>query len=262
MNTPLKDSTSIIYLRNLYKERFKHKDEICEKDIVYFLRDSISDVYYPIQPYDKKRVAKSFYETEILNLVKAKEWDWHYVDIDNCNILTYSIFNKADTVSDYLIEKKYDLSVYKKDVSDALCASIRMNNLDYFKKIVDNPILNLDYLVDLNIKSYMSKTANPSGLGKYNEYLSTLEQIHCPEIIEKTVTGIIKEKHNFDSFLELQSFEPSIFIAITEKVLNEKFKSLGEKKTSHAMTSFAKFKLFYELQNNLESKPIKISKKI
>jgi hypothetical protein len=262
MNTPLKDSTSIRYLKRLYKKRFKEDKEISEKDIIYFLRDAMSDVHYSGKINDKERVAKSFYEPEILTLVTAKEWDWHYTDIDKCNILTYALYNKVDEVANYLINHKYDLSVYSKDVSDALTATIRMNNIDYFKKIVDLENIHPQYLVNLNVHSYMAKAANPTGLGCYNDYLSTLSTIHQPDIIQKTIEAVVDSNHDFDKFLELQQFNTELFIEITDNVLDEKIKDMNTRKASQLVTSFSKHKLFHDLSKNLEDKPFKSSKKI
>ena len=261
MNILLKDSNSIPYLRQIYKKRFKEDKELSESDIIYFLRNAILNSHQPIK-INNKVVVNFSYEREVLTLVKAKEWDWHYTDIDKCNILTYAIFNKVDSVANYLIENKYDLSVYKEDVSHALTASIRINNIDYFKKIVESKNINTEYLIDLNVHSYIRKSANPTGLGSYNDYLNTLNCIHEPEMIRRTIESIIKSHYDFDKFLELQKFKPQLFIGIANKVLNENFKNIDKRKANQIMDSFSKYKLYHYLNNNLEYKKPKTLNKI
>lgn len=262
MNTLLKDSNSIPYLRQIYKERFKEDKELSESDIIYFLRNAILNSYKPIKINNNKVVANFSYEREVLTLVKAKEWDWHYLDIDKCNILTYALFNKVDSVADYLLEYKYDLSLYKEDVSHALTASIRIDNIDYFKKIVESKNINTEYLIDLNVHSYIKKSANPTGLGVYNDYLNTLNCIHEPEMIRKTIEGVIKSHTDFDKFLVFQKFNSQLFIEIVDKVLNENFKDMDKRKANQIMDSFSKYKLYHDLNHNLEYKKPKTLNKI
>lgn len=258
MNNSLKESISIIYLKKLYKKRFKEDKEISEKDIIYFLRDSMSH----LRKNYTNILVKPFYEKEILNLIKAKDWDWHYTDIDNCNILTYSIFNKVDSIADYLIENKYDLSIYTKDVSNALCASIRINNIDYFKKIVNNEDLNSQYFIDLNIHSYKWRAINPINFEIYNKYLNSLEKTHKTETIYKITENIINLNHDFDKFLEHQEFDNEIFIEIVDKILNDKTIDMHKSKSDKLISSFSKYRLYHDLNKNLLNKKNNQSKKI
>lgn len=118
--------------------------EIREKDIIYFLRDALSTYG---SKTTKKRDREN-YEKEIFEIIKSKEWDWHKTDIDGCNMLCYSLYNRADEISDYLLDYKYDITQYKKDVSHALGALVTLQGFDYFEKIFTNNDIHSNYLVN------------------------------------------------------------------------------------------------------------------
>lgn len=88
----------IPYLNKKYIKKFKI-EELKEKNIIYFCRDALSS-----SSMKEENSLYHYYEEEILNIIKLKEWDWFAEDIDNNNILLYPIYNNAFKIVEYLIE--------------------------------------------------------------------------------------------------------------------------------------------------------------
>lgn len=130
----------------LEKKYLVNLENITEKDIIYFCRDSLS--------FNKSAQDKMIYEKEILEIIKSRQWDYTVKDIDKNNMLLYPIYNNAFNIVSYLIEnKKYNLQEYDKDVSRALCACImpigeNMNDYILSKNIHNN------YIGDMVFQAY------------------------------------------------------------------------------------------------------------
>lgn len=138
----------IPYLNKKYKKEF-NIEEIKEKDIIYFCRDALSK-----SSMREENSLYEFYEEEILNIIKLKEWDWFAEDIDNNNILLYPIYNNAFKIVEYLIENgKYNLKEYNEKISRSLCSCIMLTGEKMQNYLISQNI-NEQYITDMTWQAY------------------------------------------------------------------------------------------------------------
>lgn len=183
-------------MKNFYlKQKFPNQDfnHISEKDIIFMSRTCLA----------KRDINYHYYEKEILEIIQSKNWNWEEKDIDGCNLLTYPIYNQAFNIVNYLInEKKYDLSLYRKDISTALSASIMLNGMMLEKLLTYS--LHQDYPYELLKKVYsfiliMTHNENDEYRNIYLKHsktiLSTMNQPDYKRIL-KDMMEISEDKYN------------------------------------------------------------------
>lgn len=122
---------------------------LTSKDIIYMCRDALS--HYE-KPENKQK-----YESELLELITSKEWDWYTQDIDRNIILTYPIYNNAYSIVEYLVNNKYDLKTYNELISNALCSSIMLTGEKMLNYLLEQNI-SPEYLTDMTIRAYEMAT--------------------------------------------------------------------------------------------------------
>jgi hypothetical protein len=196
----------IKHLNNKYENIFNF-EKVTEKEIIYFCRDALNH-----ESSNKDSFLKVFYEKEILELIKLKEWDWFKEDIDKNNILTYPIYNNAFEIVKYLIEnKKYNLKKYDTRISNALQASIILTGQKMQEYITSQDIHN-DYVNDMIFKAYeMTSFVKSPYVQVYFEQAERLMMLN------------IDFKKLLDNFLKINQFEK----------INNAFFNFLEKHPSH-----------------------------
>lgn len=222
--------------------------EIDTFDITFLLRDAFC--YYNRQKTSKKDLHQI--KSEVLCLIKnnKEKLNWHKKDIDNCIPLTYSLFNQVNDISDYLLNNIYDTSIYSKELSQAIGASVHLDNLSYFKKLIKTWSMHFKIKENLIIHSIKLAVDNETGLKPYYDFLITIDSFKHVSFIYPIVENLTinKLQKDFKFFLYHNPYEPEAIISTTEQYFNNK-EGLDDFKEI-----FFKWRLYYDLRHNLDLK--------
>lgn len=236
-------------LEKKYKQKFP-LEELTSKEIVYFCRDSLS---HGTSPEDK-----IIFEKEILNLMKAKNWDLEYKDIDGNNLLSYPIYNNAFDIVHYLIDNKmYDLKEYSDANSQAVCACIMLTGEKMMNYLVSLNI-HKDYLTDMTFRAY---TRSAYVMPQYKiTYMKKADYLIEHSNFEKILTKFLeisefeKYKEQYLSFLQ----EHPAILEDKVKIIQKVLEPLREKK--NFIERVQKYNIldnwvrYYELQEKYPNK--------
>jgi hypothetical protein len=202
------------------KKRYLSFDfsNLTEKNIIYMCRDCL----------DPKRNLKTDYESEILQIIQSKEWDWTVTDIDKCTILTYPIRNNAYSIVKYLLDNsKYDLKTYDIDTSHSLTACILLVGEKMTQNIIRYDI-HPRYIDDMLNKAYL--------------YASSMsKQDDCDKYLK--IAKLLLERN-----VELNNINPSAFTGVISHII------LNNNENKHQYLNKA-------LHHLLEDYPLDIRKK-
>lgn len=202
-------------LEKKYKQKFP-LETLTAKEIVYFCRDSLS---HGTSPEDKV-----IYEKEILELIKQKEWDLLYTDIDGNNLLSYPIYNNAFDIVTYFIDNKlYNLKEYNHENSHAVCACIMLTGEKMMNYLVSLD-MHYDYITDMTFRAYlMSANVRPEYKIEYlNKANYLIENSDFENMLSQFLTLNEFDKHTeqYLSFLQEHPVETENKVKIIQKVLD------------------------------------------
>lgn len=200
-------------LERKYKQKLSL--DLTAKEIVYFCRDALS--------YGTKPEEKVIYEKEILNLMKSKDWDLSYKDIDGNNLLSYPIYNNAFDIVKYLIDNKlYNLQEYNQENSHAVCACIMLTGEKMMNYLVSLDI-NKEYLTDMTFRAYsMSSNVMPEYKISYmNKASYLIEHTDFEKILSEflKVNEFDKYKEQYLVFLQEHPLELENKVKIIQAIL-------------------------------------------
>lgn len=246
-------------LEKKYKKKLS-LNELREKDIIYFCRDSL---HYGISQ-DKKEV----YEKEILSLIKMKEWDWSVKDIDKNNMLLYPIYNGAFSIVKYLIEnKKYNVQEYNEDISKAICSCIMPVGEKMSHYLLSKDI-HTDYVSDMVFQAYSMSIIDGMKKEYVDYYINKARDLLVKKTNFNKILNQFLKTNEFDkyemsllNFLENHPLDKEKKLEIVKSILDEgqkKSLSFLRRKENKILDKWIKY---IELNKNLPYKNT-FSKKI
>ena len=220
--------------------------EITEKDIIYFCRDALSD----------SGIDPTFYEEEILNIIKSKKWDLEYKDIDGNIILTYPIFNNSIRIVKFLLDYIYDAKVFKEDMNQSFCSCLNIKpksdemisflvKANINQKYKDNMLLQSYFLSSRALNNYYKDSLNNADklmIGSNFEFVAN-KLINSEGLVEAFSHYIFKHEMIVDKKIE-------VLDKIFSKELND-FKKINDS-LKGKQEEFERFKLLVKLDYDLK----------